>query len=125
MSKALLIFSLITFLSLNVTYAGGGIPECEPTVKREIQYLPSEITYIPIEIPVKFEVTRKNRLSLLIGSGPSENLNINIVNPITTQLTRPNKQLWGAQYQRDYKRLTFGVMYINNDSVLGSVGINW
>lgn len=130
MNKALLIairlIVLVIATNCVIRHANAGGPEyCEPVIKKEIQYVQQEPIYVPIEIEVRKDVTRKNRLSLLIGQGPSENVNVRIISPLTTQIVRPDKDLFGVLYSRDYKRLVFTGMILNNDSALVGIGINW
>lgn len=122
--KRLLIIILIG-LNSSLVYAGGGIPECEPQIKivEKIVYV-EKIQEIPIEIEIPRDITRKNRLSLLVLNGPSNSVSVDVT-PTSTTIKHEDKNALGVMYQRDFKRLSLGTFTDTNKNIGVSLGINW
>lgn len=122
--KSLLIIILIG-LNSSLVYAGGGIPECEPQIKvvEKIVYV-EKISEIPIEIEIPRDVTRKNRLSLLVLNGPSNSVSVDTT-PTSTTIKHEDKNALGGQYSRDLGRFNILIQGDTNRNVGLGVGINW
>ena len=72
---------------------------------------------------VKYK-TRKNRLFLLVGNGPSDSLSTsNTVNGV--QVESGDENFVGLGYLRDLGRFNLGLQYQSNENVAVSFGLNW
>ena len=122
--KSLLIIILIG-LNSSLVYAGGGIPECEPQIKivEKIVYV-EKIQEIPIEIEIPRDITRKNRLSLLVLNGPSNSVSVDVT-PTSTTIKHEDKNALGGQFMRDLGRFNVLIQGDTNRNVGLGVGINW
>jgi hypothetical protein len=117
---------ILSILLFSTQSFAGGIETCEPTViyKDRIKEVEKEV-YFFTETIKRVDVTRKNRLSLLGGTGPSSDLDIEQFG-ITTQVRRPSETLVGLSYSRDVgKRLVFSAIILNNDTALIGLGVSW
>ena len=98
------------------------------TVEKPVPVIVTQEKVVPVRVPVPVQVTRtlvkkvqkKNRLSVLGGSGPTKLS----VTPSEARLERG--AIIGAQYQRLVtESISLGVQVQSNETVLGSVGIDF
>ena len=112
---------VITIIT-NICFAGGdGCPEPTVVYKERIVYV-DRIQEVPIEI--QKDVTKKNRLSLMLADGPSDKVSLTTTSTSAT-IKHESDTLLGVQYQRDFNRLTLGVFGLSNDTVGVSVGVSY
>jgi hypothetical protein len=113
---------LLLLLFTNQIYAGGQ-DLCEPQIiyKERIVYVKQYVDY-PIEITK--DVTKKNRLSLLVGNGPSNNVNTAVVPSLVT-VQHTDENLIGLSYTRDIDNLVLGVFGLSNQTIGLSLGISY
>lgn len=123
MKKALLILTLL--LLGNVVVHAGGVETCEPTIiyRDKIVEVEKEV-YFHSETEKRVNVTRKNRLSLLLGNGPSNDVSVSRT-PVSASITHEDDNFAGLLYQRDFNRFTLGGFGDTNKSVGVSIGVNW
>ena len=118
----------ITLFAINclISHAKAGGPEvCEPQIKivEKIVYV-EKIQEIPIEIEIPRDITRKNRLSLLVLNGPSNSVSVDAT-PTSTTIKHEDKNALGGQYMRDLGRFNVLIQGDTNRNVGLGVGINW
>jgi len=110
-----------------INYAKAGGPEyCEPVI---IEKVVEKIVYVTktVEMPIEItkEVTKKNRVSLLGGYGPTDNLKYQVLSPSLVQVENVNRANLGLMYQRDLGKLTVGAFGLTNETMGLSLGLNW
>jgi len=66
------------------------------------------------------DVTRKNRLYLIGGDGPSDTLRVN-GNTVSSR----NEAYLGLGYMRDFGKLNLGVKAQTNEDVGVTLGLSW
>jgi len=126
--KTLLKYSLITFLLLNVTnaFAGANEDSCEPRIiyVDRIVEVEKEV-YFFHEKTVKVDVTKKNRVSVLAGYGPTDNIGYTILSPTVVEVQDENRASLGVQYMRDLGRFNVLIQTNTNKSSAIGLGINF
>ena len=122
--KTLVKVLLLTFTWQNVSYAGG-VETCEPTIiyKDRIVEVEKEVYFLN-QVKVEKNVTKKNRLSLLLSNGPSNDVSTT-TGPLSTTLAHEDDNAAGILYQRDLKRFVLGGYMDTNENVGISLGVNW
>lgn len=107
----------ILILAISLAYADGNTEDnkCEAQIVTKIIYKDRVV-----DRPVEKEVTRKNRLFLLLGNGPSDSLTLGGTTAISG-----DENFVGLGYMRDIGRLNLGVQVDSSESVSGTIGINW
>lgn len=120
------VLCILTILLTSFVANAGGQDLCEPQLvyKEKVVYVKEYVDY-PIEIEVQRNVTKKNRLSVLVGNGPSNALKYTVVDTDTAIVTHEDANIGGLLYQRDISNLTLGVMGLSNKSVGVTLGVNW
>jgi len=119
-----IIKSLLLVLLTVRAYAGGQ-DLCEPQIvyKERIVYVKQYVDY-PIEVSVPRDVTKKNRLSLLVGNGPSNNVNTSVFPSLVT-VQHTDENLIGLSYTRDIDNLVLGVFGLSNQTIGVSLGVSY
>jgi len=118
--------TILGILLFTVNAFAGANESCEPRIvyiERTVE-IEKEV-YFHTETKVKVDITRKNRLSLLGGYGPTDNLKYQVLSPSSVQVENVNRANLGLMYQKDLGKLTVGVFGLTNETMGLSLGLNW
>lgn len=106
---------------------------CPPTIVEKIVKVPHIVTKTIVKRYKVVQTKRlRNKLTLLLGNGPSDDLHVsrntsnNSINIMST-----DENLVGAQYSRDVLdfnddlSLNIGATYLSNETVIIGIGLSW
>lgn len=115
----------ILILLINVVVHAGADESCSPSVIYKDRIVEKEKpVYFHSETVKKVDITRKNRLSLLLLNGPSNDVSVN-TNTTGTTIRHKDKNAAGLQYMRDLGRFNLLIQGDSNKSVGLGLGVNW
>lgn len=118
------VLCILTILLGNVVVHAGGNELCEPTIvyKERIVYV-DKIVEVPEEI-IFVKNAKKNRLSLLLLNGPSDNVSLTTT-PTSATIRHGAKNAVGAQFMRDLGRFNVLIQGDSNSNVGIGLGVNF
>lgn len=102
---------------VGISYADGHLEDNKCKAQVVIKYVYRDRI---VEKVVKKDVTRKNRLYLIAGNGPSDTLSVT-----NNTASSGDENFLGVGYMRDFGRLNLGVQADSSESVSGTIGVNW